>query len=107
VNDEPRQSEGPAPFDKEAARARYRKLMRGPFMRAVFALLLITILLSWGLGIAAVYAKSVEQLPGHDLTVAPKTCVACHRSGAANIPPLPHPAAPSCGFCHRQSLPLR
>src|SRR5262245_37831747 len=100
-----------APFDKEAARARYRKLMRGPFMRLMYLLLGATLLLAWGLGIAAAFSPGVEELPGHDVTVSPRACVACHSGQVQGVvpapPPMPHPAPPSCGFCHRQSVPKR
>jgi hypothetical protein len=111
-------SEPPAQpsFDREAARARYRALMRGRFMRSMYLLLGAVLLISWGFGIAAALATDVERLPGHDLTVAPASCLACHAqpagagSGANGgavaarpAPVMPHIAFPTCGFCHRQS----
>ena len=87
-------------FDKEAARRRYRATMRGPFMRSMNIMLAIILLIAWGLGIASVFAKDVEHLPGHDFAVPPSRCVACHTQQDA--PPMPHIALPSCGFCHRQ-----
>lgn len=98
-------AESPPAFDKEAARRRYRATMRGPFMRLNYVLLALIILAAWGFGVAAVLAKDVEQLPGHDITVAPSRCVACHTARTDNAPALPHPAFPSCGFCHRQGAP--
>jgi hypothetical protein len=96
---------GPPAFDKEAARQRYRAMMRGPFMRSLYILLALVILVSWGFGVAAAIATDVERLPGHDLTVPPRQCVACHSQRIDGARALPHPVFPSCGFCHRQSPP--
>ena len=52
----------PPPFDKQAARQRYRATMRGPYMRMMFVLLALIILTAWGLGIGAVFAGDVERL---------------------------------------------
>jgi hypothetical protein len=92
----------PPAFDKEAARRRYRATMRGPFMRSMIIMLAIIMLIAWGLGIASVFAKDVERLPGHDFAVPPSRCVACHTQQLEDAPPMPHIAFPSCGFCHRQ-----
>ncbi|MBA3944926.1 MAG: hypothetical protein H0X37_10250 [Herpetosiphonaceae bacterium] len=100
-------------FDREAARARYRKMMRGPFMRGVGIFTVVVILLSWAWGAAAAFAPNVEHLPNHDYSVRPARCIACHTqpanaprpAGVALPPRMPHWSAPSCGFCHRQSLP--
>jgi hypothetical protein len=89
-------------FDKEAARRRYRATMRGPYMRSLYVLLALVILAAWGLGIGAVFARDVERLPGHGLSVAPSRCVSCHAAPSANTPAMPHVAFPTCGFCHRQ-----
>ena len=102
--DEANKLEPPA-FDKEAARRRYRATMRGPRMRLLYALLALVILASWGFGLAAVFAKDVERLPGHDLAVLPRQCLACHTQRLDAAPPMPHIAFPTCGFCHRQSPP--
>lgn len=104
---EPGSTEPPAPpaFDKAAARQRYRATMRGPVMRALFIILALVILTTWGLGIAAAIAPDVEGHPGHDLLVPPRQCIACHTQPGSSAPPMPHIAVPSCGFCHRQSLP--
>ncbi len=109
--EQPEQTEPAAPpaWDKEEARARYRKTMRGPFMRGVGVLTVVVILLAWAWGGAAAFAPNVENLPNHDFTVLPKQCIACHTAhlpGSA-APPMPHWSAPSCGFCHRQSFPAR
>src|SRR5215211_264303 len=84
-------------FDREAARRRYRATMRGPFMRSMYVMLAIVVLLAWGLGIAAVFAKDIERLPDHDLAVPPSQCVACHTQRLEDAPPMPHIAFPSCG----------
>jgi len=81
MNDQPRPNDSahtdppaaPA-FDRAAARRRYRATMRGPFMRSMYVLLALVILAAWGLGISAVFARDVERLPGHDLSVAPSRC---------------------------------
>jgi hypothetical protein len=100
----PPEASPPAPaFDKEAARRRYRATMRGPFMRSMNLLLILILLVSWGLGIAAVFAKDVEHLPNHTLDVQPSRCVVCHTERIDQAPAMPHVAFPSCGFCHRQS----
>ena len=96
-------AESPPAFDKEAARQRYRATMRGPFMRSMNTLLVLTLLIAWSFGIAAVFARDVEGLAGHDLSVPPSRCVACHAQAGTSAPPMPHFAFPSCGFCHRQS----
>jgi hypothetical protein len=93
------------PFDKQAARQRYRATMRGPYMRSLYVLLAIVLLAAWGLGVASVLAPDVERLPGHDLTVPPRQCVVCHTQRVDDAPAIPHPAFPTCGFCHRQSPP--
>lgn len=99
--------EEPPTWDREAARARYRRLMRSWPMRLMYLLLIVTILFAWVWGIAAAVAPSVENLPGHDVTVPPRACVQCHTVGAAanNAPPINHPIPPTCAFCHRQSPP--
>jgi hypothetical protein len=102
--DDPQTTDRPA-FDKEAARQRYRATMRGPRMRALYALLALVILVSWGFGVAAVLATDVERLPGHDLSVPPRRCLACHTEQLGGAPAIPHVAFPTCGFCHRQSPP--
>ena len=79
--------------------------MRGPFMRSLYVLLALVILAAWGLGIGAVFARDVERLPGHDLSVSPSRCVSCHTAPATRAPAMPHVAFPSCGFCHRQGPP--
>jgi len=95
----------PPAFDKAAARRRYRATMRGPLMRWLYILLALVILASWGLGVAAAIAPDVERLPGHELAVPPRQCVACHSQRLGGAPAMPHPAFPSCGFCHRQAAP--
>jgi hypothetical protein len=92
----------PAPFDRTAARARYRALMRGRLMRSMYVVLAIVLLAAWGLGIASIVAKDVERLPGHDLGVGPTRCITCHTQ-PGGAPAMPHVAFPSCGFCHRQT----
>jgi hypothetical protein len=109
MSDEPHPPEADSPdppaFDKQAARQRYRATMRSPQMRVLYTLLALVILISWGLGVAAVFAKDVEGLPGHDLGVLPRQCLACHTQRLDSAPPIPHIAFPTCGFCHRQSPP--
>jgi hypothetical protein len=103
----------PPTFDREAARARYRAFMRGRLMRSMYLLLGVVLLASWALGIASIFAADVERLPGHDFTVPPARCVACHAplagrvEGSAGAPVMTHVAVPSCGFCHRQSPPTQ
>jgi mono/diheme cytochrome c family protein len=109
MNDESRPDEAnrpePPAFDKEAARRRYRATMRSPRMRLLYAALALVILASWAFGLAAVFAKDVERLPGHALGVLPRQCLACHTQRLNAAPPMPHTAFPTCGFCHRQSAP--
>jgi hypothetical protein len=102
--DSPEPTGAPA-FDKEAARQRYRATMRGPYMRSMYVLLALIILAAWGVGIGAAFARDVERLPNHDLTVPPSRCVACHTQPSSSAPLMPHVAFPSCGFCHRQGPP--
>jgi hypothetical protein len=109
MSDQPRPDTGqdagapePPAFDKQAARQRYRATMRGPYMRSMYVLLALIILAAWGFGIGAVFARDVERLPNHDLSVTPSRCVACHTQPASSAPVMPHIAFPSCGFCHRQ-----
>jgi hypothetical protein len=109
MDHEPPPDDAPTPsppvFDKEAARRRYRATMRSPQMRLLYALLALVILVSWGFGIAAVLAADVERLPGHDFSVPPRQCLACHTQRLEGAPAMPHIALPTCGFCHRQSPP--
>src|SRR5262249_34977936 len=95
----------PPAFDKEAARRRYRAMMRGPLMRSLYALLAVVLLAAWGFGIAAAIARDVERLPGHDLTVPPSRCVACPTGQTGGAPAMPPIARASCGICHRHSPP--
>lgn len=96
---------GPPAFDKQAARARYRKLMRSTPMRLMYAITVLVILTTWGLGIAAAYAPDVKKLAGHDISVPVAACKDCHNAGLSTAPTFNHSYAPSCGFCHRQDLP--
>jgi len=107
INPEPLDPDAPPPFDREAARARYKKFMRSWPMRTMYLVLVLTILFAWGWAGAAAFAPSVERLPDHDISVPTQACVSCHTDGAVanNAPPMNHPVAPSCGFCHRQSVP--
>ena len=98
-------AEGPPPFDKAAARARYRALMRSAPMRFMFALTALVILTTWALGIAAAYAPEVKSLPGHDISVPVAACKDCHNNGLERVPRFNHSYAPSCGFCHQQGPP--
>lgn len=109
TNGEPIDPDAPPPFDIEAARVRYRKMMRSWPMRLMYLVLILVILFAWGWAGAAAFAPSVERLPGHDITVPTRACISCHTDGAVanKAPPMNHPAAPSCGFCHRQSAPAR
>ncbi len=109
INPKPLDPNAPPPFDREAARVRYKKFMRSWPMRTMYLVLVLTILFAWGWAGAAAFAPSVERLPGHDITVATQACVSCHTDSAVanNAPPMNHPVAPSCGFCHRQSVPLQ
>lgn len=102
----PSQPQQPA-WDREAARARYRRMMRSWPMRLSYVVLILVLLFAWGWGIAAAFAPDVENLAGHDIAVPVSTCVTCHTAGAqaAGAPVMNHPPAPSCGFCHRQALP--
>ena len=112
MNDQPPEDDARSPsapeppaFDKQAARERYRATMRGPYMRTMYVLLVLIILTAWGVGIGAAFARDVERLPNHDLTVPPSRCITCHTQPASNAPLMPHVAFPSCGFCHRQGPP--
>lgn len=96
----------PPVFDKVAARARYRKLMRSWPMRLMYALTAFAILAAWGLGIGSAFAPDVEKLQGHDITVSAAQCKTCHNSGLNKAPAYNHSYAPTCGFCHRQGLPI-
>ena len=104
ASDSPELSAAPA-FDKQAARRRYRATMRGPYMRSMYVLLALIILAAWGIGIGAAFARDVERLPNHDLSVPPSRCVACHTQASSDAPLMPHVAFPTCGFCHRQGPP--
>jgi hypothetical protein len=97
--------EQPPAFDIEAARARYRRMMRGRSMRALGVVTVVVLIFSWAFAIAAAYAPDVDHLPGHDITVTRDRCFACHARAIDGAPPMPHPATPTCGFCHVQGLP--
>ena len=74
-------------------------------MRLLGIFTLVIILLSWTFAAVAVVASDVERLPGHDLTVGRAACLTCHAGSGATAPPMRHPAAPTCGFCHLQGAP--
>ena len=96
----------PPAFDIEAARARYRRMMRSRPMRALGIFTILVILVSWAFGVAAAVAPDVEGLPGHDLTVQRPACINCHvRQIEPGTPPMNHPAVPTCGLCHMLGLP--
>ncbi len=95
----------PPAFDIEAARARYRRTMRGRPMRALGIFTILMILVSLAFGVAAAFAPDVERLPGHDITVTREACINCHVRQIEPAPPMSHPSAPTCGFCHLQGLP--
>lgn len=92
-------------WDIEAARARYRRQMRGRPMRFLGLFTVVVILLSWAFAVAAAYGPDVDRLPGHDITVRRDACIGCHARASADIPAMSHPSAPSCGFCHLQGAP--
>ena len=92
-------------FDIEAARARYRRMMRGRSMRALGVVTIVVFILSWAFAIAAAYAPDVDRLPGHDISVTRDRCIACHVRAIDGAPPMPHPVTPTCGFCHVQGMP--
>lgn len=95
----------PAAFDKTAARARYRALMRSAPMRFLFALTALVIVVTWIFGIGAAFAPDVKALPDHDITVAVAACKTCHTQTINNAPAFNHAFAPTCGFCHQQGPP--
>jgi hypothetical protein len=96
----------PPQFDIEAARTRYRTLMRSWPMRVLYLILILVILFSWAFALASVFASDVEHLPGHDVTVPVGDCIWCHTEGVRihEAPPMNHPRMPTCGFCHRQGV---
>jgi hypothetical protein len=72
TNHDPETDESPPAepaWDREAARARYRRLMRSWPMRLTYVLVALVILFSWAWGIAAALGPDVETLPGHDITL--------------------------------------
>jgi hypothetical protein len=95
------------PFDIEAARARYRRQMRGRPMRILGLFTVAIILLSWAFAAAAAFAPDVERLPDHDITVSRNACLSCHAEPAGTAPPMNHPSTPTCGFCHLQAPVVR
>ena len=95
----------PPAFDKEAARKRYRAMMRSRPMRLMYAITGLVLLATWVLAFGSAFAPNVETLPGHDITVGVAQCRNCHNTGLNNAPTYNHAFAPTCGFCHRQSLP--
>ena len=101
----PEESRDEPKWDIEAARARYRRQMRSRPMRLLGIFTVVVILLSWAFAVAAAYGPDVTELPGHDLTVRREACISCHARQSAEAPPMSHPAAPSCGFCHLQGAP--
>ena len=91
----------------EVARVDYLARFDGGYqgMRVLLALLIVIILLSWTFAIAAAFAPDVERLPGHDIRVRRDACLQCHAQQIGAAPPMNHPSAPTCGFCHMQGLP--
>ncbi|MBM7843183.1 hypothetical protein [Herpetosiphon giganteus] len=92
-------------FDKEAARARYRAMMRSWPMRLMFAMTGLVIVATWVFAFGAAYGPDVKELPGHDVTVAVAECKTCHNAGLPTAPSFNHSFAPTCGFCHVQGMP--
>ncbi len=103
--EDPAAEEAAPTFDKEAARARYRALMRSWPMRLMFIVTGLVLVMTWVLAFGSAYAPNVEKLPGHDITVGVAECKGCHNSGLNSAPRYNHAYAPTCGFCHRQGLP--
>jgi hypothetical protein len=60
----------------------------------------VFVLIAWAVTAVSLSAKTISNLPDHDIHTAPEQCIACHQSGE-NAPPLPHVPLPSCGYCHR------
>jgi hypothetical protein len=80
-------------------------MMRGRPMRALGVFTILVVLVSWAFGVAAAFAPDVERLPRHDITVTRDACINCHVRQIEQSPPMSHPSAPTCGFCHMQGLP--
>jgi hypothetical protein len=80
-------------------------MMRSRPMKTLGVFTILVILISWAFGVAAALGPDVVDLPGHDITVRREACISCHVRAIEDAPPMNHPSAPTCGFCHLQGLP--
>ena len=63
-------------------------------------LIVVFVLIAWAMTAFSVSAKTISNLPDHNLNMPPSECVTCHQT-KPNAPKMPHVEFPSCGYCHR------
>jgi hypothetical protein len=62
--------------------------------------IVLFVLVAWVFTAFSVEAKTISNLPDHNIAIPPEQCQACHQTNP-RAPRIPHIAMPSCGFCHR------
>jgi hypothetical protein len=63
-------------------------------------LIVLFVIVAWVLTAFSVSAKTISNLPDHNINMAAETCITCHRTNA-HAPKIPHIEFPTCGYCHR------
>lgn len=63
-------------------------------------IIMLFVLIAWIFTAYSVSAKTISNLPDHQVSMAPQTCTACHATDV-RAPKIPHVALPTCGYCHR------
>lgn len=63
-------------------------------------IIVIFVLIAWLTTAFSLSAKTISNLPDHNVAMPPSECVTCHRNNP-KAPPMPHVEFPSCGYCHR------
>jgi hypothetical protein len=75
-----------------------------PIAHKLYAIGLVVIvafvLIAWVFTAFSVSAKTISNLPDHNIRMVPADCITCHQT-KANAPKMPHIEFPTCGYCHR------
>ncbi len=62
--------------------------------------IVVFVLIAWVVTAFSVSAKTISNLPDHDIHTPPEACVTCHQTNT-RAPQIPHVQFPTCGYCHR------
>jgi hypothetical protein len=63
-------------------------------------IIIVFVLIAWAVTAVSVSARTISNLPDHQVTMLPDTCTTCHQTNPA-APHIPHIQMPTCGYCHR------